>query len=302
MRTKVNFLSHNIKLAGVLYIPDDFDGSKRAGIVVCHPAGGVKEQTAGRYAEELSKKGFVTLTFDAARQGESDGEPRGLEDPFQRAEDIRCAVSYLSARSCVDETNIGILGVCAGGSYVSYTTQTDRRLKAIATVSAVDPAGELLQDPDMREFLLNQAGVLRNLEASGEGSFQTHVNPGTRQEAESYPPRSMFRECYDYYTDGIGKHERSTGWGLLQYDVLAHFRPFEHMEWIAPRPLLMIVGTQADTRHFSDEAVQKAGDNAEIFEIEGASHMDLYYKDQYVSQVVEKLADFYTAYLQVVKG
>ena len=302
MRTSVNFFSHNIKLAGVLYIPDDFDASKRAGVVVCHPAGGVKEQTAGRYAEELSKKGFVTLTFDAARQGESEGEPRGLEDPFHRAEDIRSAVSYLSAKSYVDENNIGILGVCTGGSYVSYTAQTDRRMKAIATVSAVDPAGELLQDPDMRDFLLNQAGVLRNLEAAGEGIFQTHVNPGTRQEAESYPPRSMFRECYDYYVDGIGKHDRSTGWGLLQYDVLAHFRPFEHMEWIAPRPLLMIVGTEADTRHFSDDAVQSAGENAEIFEIEGASHMDLYYKDQYVPQAVEKLALFYTANLKMETG
>lgn len=293
MKTNVTFLSHNIKIAGVLYIPDDFDGRTLTGIVVCHPAGGVKEQTAGRYAEELSQKGFATLTFDAARQGESEGDPRGLEDPFQRAEDIRSAVSYLSARSFVDENRIGILGVCAGGSYVSYTAQTDRRMKAVATVSAVDPAGELLQDPDMRDFLLNQAGVLRNLEAKGEGAFLTHVNPGTRAEAEGYPERSMFRECYDYYVEGPGKHSNSTGWGLLQYDVLAHFHPFEHMEWIAPRPVLMIAGTEADTRHFSEEAVKQAGPTAELFDIEGASHMDLYYKDNYVAQAVEKLTQFF---------
>ena len=74
MKTNVTFLSHNIKIAGVLYIPDDFDGRTLTGIVVCHPAGGVKEQTAGRYAEELSKKGFATLTFDAARQA-ADQQP-----------------------------------------------------------------------------------------------------------------------------------------------------------------------------------------------------------------------------------
>lgn len=293
MKTKVYFMSHNIKLVGELYIPDDYDGRILAGIVVCHPAGGVKEQTAGRYAEELSKRGFAALTFDAARQGESEGEPRYLEDPFQRAEDIRSAVSYLSARSFVDENKIGILGVCAGGSYVSYTAQTDLRMKAIATVSAVDPAGELLQDPQMREFLMRQTGILRNLEAKGEGPFLTHVNPGTRTEANAYPARSMFRECYDYYVDGIGKHSSSTGWGLLQYDVLAHFHPFEHMDWIAPRPLLMIVGTEADTRHFSKEAVKNAGGNAELFDIEGASHMDLYYKDKYVEMAVNKLTYFY---------
>lgn len=294
MKTNVTFKSHGLTLAGVLYLPDDFMSGTYAGVVCCHPAGGVKEQTAGRYAEELSKKGFVTLTFDAARQGESEGEPRGLEDPFQRAEDIRSAVSYLSARSFVDENRIGILGVCAGGSYVSYTAQTDRRMKAVATVSAVDPAGELLQDPEMREFLLNQAGVLRNLEAKGEGAFLTNVNPGTRSEAESYPERSMFRECYDYYVEGPGKHPNSTGWGLLQYDVLAHFLPFEHMDWIAPRPLLMIVGTEADTRHFSDDAVRTAGSTAELYEIKGASHMDLYYKDNYVAEAVGKLTEFFT--------
>lgn len=293
MKTRAEFYSHNIKLVGELYIPDDYDGRTLSGIVVCHPAGGTKEQTAGRYAEELSKKGFAALAFDAARQGESEGEPRGLEDPFQRAEDIRCAVSYLSARSFVDENRIGILGVCAGGSYVSYTAQTDYRMKAVATVSAVDPAGELLQDPEMRNYLITQSGILRNLEAKGEGTFYTHVNPGTRSEAESYPERSMFRESFDYYVEGSHKHPASTGWGLLRYDELAHFHPFEHMDWIAPRRLLMIVGTDADTKHFSEDAVKQAGETAELYYIEGASHMDLYDTDKYVDRAVEKLTDFY---------
>lgn len=297
MRAPVTFLSHNIRIAGVLHIPDDYDGRTLPGVVVAHPAGGVKEQTAGRYAEELSRKGFTTLTFDAARQGESEGQPRALEDPFQRAEDIRSAITFLSTRSFVDERHVGILGVCAGGSYVSYAAQTDRRMRAVATVSAVDPAGELLADPATRDALLNQAGVLRNLEGRGEGAFLTHVNPGTRAEAEAWPERSMFRESYDYYVDGIGKHANSIGWGLLQFDVLAHFRPFEHIDWIAPRPLLMIAGTEADTRHFSEDAVERAGKTAELFDIEGASHMDLYYKDEFVPTVVDKLTDFYSKHL-----
>ncbi|MBS0480721.1 MAG: alpha/beta hydrolase [Proteobacteria bacterium] len=297
MRTHVSFLSHNVRIAGSLYIPDDYDGRMLAGVVVAHPAGGVKEQTAGRYAEELSRHGFAALTFDAARQGASEGAPRALEDPFQRAEDIRSATTFLSTRSFVDERRVGILGICAGGSYVSYAAQTDRRMRAVATVSAVDPVAELLEDPALRDQLLNQAGVLRNLEGRGEGIFETHVNPGTPAEAATYPERSMFRESYDYYVDGVGEHPSSTGWGVLQFDVLAHFRPFEHMDWIAPRPLLMIAGTDADTRHFSETAVAKAGPTAELFDIPGATHMDLYYKDDMVPQVVDKLADFYGTHL-----
>ena len=297
MKSAVTFTSNGIGLEGELYIPDDYDGRTLAGVVVCHPAGGVKEQTAGRYAEELSKRGFAALAFDAARQGASHGEPRSLEDPFQRAEDIRSAMTYLSTREFVDEHRVGILGVCAGGSYVSYTAQTDRRMKAVATVSAVDPAGELLADPATRDLLIEQAGTLRNLEARTGMTFLTHVNPGTRTEAEAYPERSMFRECYDYYVDGIGKHPASTGWGLMRFDMLAHFRPFEHMEWIAPRPLIMIVGSEADTAHFSEEAVAQAkqghDEHAELSVIHGASHMDLYYKDHFVDEAVNRLTEFY---------
>lgn len=56
----------------------------------------------------------------------------------------------------------------------------------------------------------------------------------------------------------------------------------------------MIVGTEAATKGFSESAVAVAGDGAELFEIEGATHVDLYDIDRYVSQAVSKLADFFT--------
>ncbi len=107
----------------------------------------------------------------------------------------------------------------------------------------------------------------------------------------------MFRESFNYYVTEQTAHTLSIGWGLLQFDVLAHFHPFEHQDWIAPRPLLMIAGTEADTRHFSVDAVRLAGPTAELFDIEGASHMDLYGKDEFVAPAVEKLTEFFTANL-----
>src|SRR5215207_7368683 len=76
----VEFKNGSLKLAGNLYLPDGFDAKQTyAAIVVVHPGGGVKEQTAGLYAKKLAEQGFVTLAFDASHQGASEGEPRFLD-------------------------------------------------------------------------------------------------------------------------------------------------------------------------------------------------------------------------------
>jgi uncharacterized protein len=80
MRTNVAFPSAGLQLAAHLYTPDNADGLPRPALVVGPSSRGVKEQANGLYAERLSREGFVTLAFDPAFQGESEGEPRGLED------------------------------------------------------------------------------------------------------------------------------------------------------------------------------------------------------------------------------
>jgi fermentation-respiration switch protein FrsA (DUF1100 family) len=140
----VLFKNREITMAGDLYLPANWvsTGSYSA-IVVTHPGGGVKEQVAGHYADKLAEKGFVALAFDASYQGESGGEPRFLEDPYARVEDIRSAVDYLTTVPFVNKENIGALGICAGGGYTLNAAQTEKRIKAIATVSAVDIGGYL---------------------------------------------------------------------------------------------------------------------------------------------------------------
>jgi fermentation-respiration switch protein FrsA (DUF1100 family) len=296
MRTNVNFLSGGLKIAGHLYLPEG--DAPRPAIVIGHPGTGVKEQTAGLYARRLAEQGFVTLAFDAAYQGESDGLPRGLEDPAQRVEDLKAAVSYLTTRAEVDTDRIAVLGICASGGYGLVATAADPRVKALATVSAVDIARQFrlgadgTQDPAVFENLLSAAAAARTAEAGGADVQTFDLFPETEDAARAGGQHVY--EGWEYYCTPRCEHERSTKvlpW--ISVDRIATFDAFHAVELIAPRPLLMIAGRDAVTSWMSVEAFQKARGPKELTWIDGATHVDLYDRDEYVTSAISKLTTFY---------
>ncbi|WP_327420028.1 alpha/beta hydrolase [Streptomyces sp. NBC_01230] len=302
-QTSVSFKSDGLSLSGNLYVPGDYvEGDRRPAVVTSHPFGGVKEQTAGLYAQKLAAEGFVTLAFDTAYQGASEGEPRGLENPSARAEDIRSAVTYLSTCSQVDPDRIGALGICASGGYVPFAATTDHRIKAVATVSAAD-IGTLFrdglgggQDPQVLADMLDASAKARTAEATS-GVFRLDpVVPDTPREAEGAP--TLYREGTDYYRTRRAQHPNSPNRYLFRsVDQIAQYSSFDLIHLIAPRPLLMIAGTEADTAYFSREAVEKAHEPKELFLVEGATHIDLYDKEAYVPTAVAKLSGFFKEHL-----
>jgi fermentation-respiration switch protein FrsA (DUF1100 family) len=300
-RTDVTFDSAGITVAGHLYAPDDPAATgPHPAIVVGHPGSGVKEQAAGLYASRLAGQGFVTLAFDAAYQGESGGEPRGLEDPAHRVEDFKAAVSYLTTRPEADADRIGALGICASGGYVLPTTGSDHRIKAVATVSAVDIARQFrfgadgTQDPAAFQGMLDAAANARTVAARGEKPPVLTLFPETVEQARALGGEHG-AEGFEYYRTPRAQHPRSAGFlDWTSIDKMAIFDAFALVPLIGRRPLLMIAGTRAVTSWMSVEAFQEAVGPKELHWIEGASHVDLYDKEQHVGPAAEKLTAFFT--------
>ncbi|MBG9587127.1 alpha/beta hydrolase [Cytobacillus firmus] len=300
MKKSVAFKNGQINIAGNLYLPEGFDENKKySGIVVAHPGGGVKEQTAGLYAERLSNQGYISLAFDASCQGDSEGSPRLLEDPYARVEDVRCAVDYLTTLPYVDRDKIGALGVCAGGGYVVAATQTERRIKAVATVSAVDLGAMFRGEASVETQLQTLEAVAnqRTAEANGtEVNLQTWA-PDSQEDIDENTPMLM-REAYDYYRTPRAQHPNSPNrFRFTSVDKILSFSASAQIGTYLTQPMLLIVGTEADTRGYSDQFYALSNGPKELFEVEGATHIAMYDIPEYVGQAVTKLSEFYGANL-----
>lgn len=300
MITSTTFKNRAVQIAAHLHLPDDFsEGSKYPALVGIHPAGGVKEQTIGLYAARLAKHGFVVLVYDSSYQGASGGEPRLLEDPAVRVEDARCAADHLATLPYVDTERMGVYGVCAGGGYALAVAQTERRFKAVAGISTT-PMGEAARSFFGRPIpqadlvaTLQAAAQQRSAEARGAEPAYAPFVPEKAEDIDANTP-TMLSEGYDYYRSARGQHPNSKGRFLMtSLDKMLAFSTFHTLPELLTQPLLLIAGSEADTKVYSDQAYALTQGPKELLVIGGATHIALYDLPQYVDQAVPKLAAFF---------
>ncbi len=304
---KVNFKNqYQMNVSGNLFIPKNLDANTRSpAIVVGHPMGAVKEQSANLYATKLAEKGFVTLSLDLSFWGESEGLPRNAVSPDIYAEDFSAAVDFLGTRPFIDKERIGALGICGSGSFVISAAKIDPRMKAIATVSMYDMGAANRnglkhgQTLEQRKETIAQAAQQRYVEFTGGETLYTS---GTvHQLDENTHP--IQREFYDFYRTPRGEYtpasssrELTTHPTLTSNIKFMNFYPFNDIETISPRPMLFIAGADAHSREFSEEAYKLAGQPKELVIIPGAGHVDLYDRVDLIP--FEKLASFFQSNLK----
>jgi len=301
---QTSFPNRDVTLSAHLHLPDGFrEDAKYPALVGVHPAGGVKEQTIGLYAARLAAQGFVVVVYDSTYQGASGGEPRLLEDPSMRVEDARCAADFLSTLPYVDVERMGVFGVCAGGGYALAAAQTERRFKAVAGVSAT-PMGEAARTFFGREIpvpeligSLEAAAHARTAQARGGEPVYVPFVPEKFEDITPDTP-TMLREGYDYYRTPRGQHPNSKGRFLMtSLDKMLAFTTFHLIPSLLTQPLLLIAGSEADTKVYSDQAYALSNGPKELFVIDGATHIALYDIPRYVDQAAPKLAAFFTEHL-----
>lgn len=294
----VTFPNGPSKMAGNLHLPKDFskDGSYVA-IVVVHPAGGVKEQTAGLYAAKLADEGMVALAYDASYQGESGGEPRQEEDPYARVEDILAAVDYLTTLGFVDQQRICVLGICSGGGYAINAAMTDRRIKAVGTVSAIN-LGAMYRGgyegtvADMSQaFTLLEMAKARTAEAKGERMAMLPFAPQKREEGQA----PDYFEAWEYYHTPRAQHPNAPSIvPVHSLSRLVGYDAFHLADQLLTQPLRLIAGSKAGSLWFSQDAFKRAGSrDKRLHIVEGATHIAMYDRPEYVKQAMDQLAPLY---------
>lgn len=304
---KVTFKNqYKMNIAGNLYLPKDMDKSKKhAAIIVGHPMGAVKEQSADLYAVKMAERGFVTMSVDLAFWGGSDGQPRNAVAPELYAETFSAAVDYLGTGPFADREKIGAIGICGSGSFAISAAKIDPRLKAVATISMYDMGAANRNGLNHSLTLAQRKQIIADAAEQRYVEFQggaTKYTSGTVHEiTEKSNP--IEREFYDFYRTPRGEFTPAGSSPLLTtHPTLSsntkfmNFYPFNDIETISPRPLLFITGDQAHSKEFSEDAYKRAAEPKELYYVAGAGHVDLYDRVELIP--FDNLESFFKANLK----
>ncbi len=299
----VTYNSDGDKIVAHLFIPEDYkSGDKRPAIVINPPATGVKEQTIGIYAKELSKKGFITLAFDPRGFGESEGHPK-LLNPYRMAEDIRNSVSFLRTLNEVDENNVFSMGICAGAGFAAYATAFESRIKALVIVSPF-----LTTSEEFFELAGGSANLRATLLPIAAAAEQKYFETGEDTMIEPVPvtkeaiatARPIPLGMRNYYLPGQPGNVPtwSNELSAMSLEPMLGFSIYNYTQMFDAIPVYMVYGDNAASTAGAIRFYDALNGTKEKLVLKNASHFDLYWKPNHVEPSVEGIAAFLKSYVE----
>lgn len=296
---KVTFKNrYGITLAADLYLPKNRGNQKLAAIALSGPFGAVKEQASGLYAQTMAERGFAALAFDPSYTGESGGQPRNVASPEINTDDFMAAVDYLGLHPAIDRDRIGIIGICGFGGMALNAVAIDKRVKAVVAATMYDMSrlmGKGFEDGlslENRTKILTRLSEQRWVDAAhgtpAPGAHDFYVDASGNVEIanrilpETLPANAnpVTKEFFDYYRTPRGYHKNSvasagafTGTSPMAF---MNMPLLTYIKEISPRPILFVVGENAHSRYFTEDAYKAANQPKELVIVKGANHVDLY--------------------------
>jgi hypothetical protein len=303
---KVSFRNSDMAwdISALILTPPDFDEAKQYPTVISiHPFGSCKEQTSSAtYGKALAEAGYVVIAFDASFQGESGGEPRFVEDPTQRVEDVSRVIDYAVTLPYVDAEKIAGIGVCGGGGYVLNAALTEKRIKAVVGITPVN-IGRLFREGFS---MYNPIGALegmaaqRTAEARGGERLVNELLPASLAEAKDngMTERDVY-EATEYYKTPRGQQPGGATRMLFSHaqKTLA-WDAFSFAETLMTQPVMAVIGQKVgafgayrDGMEIYGRAV--ASKDRQLVELEDWSHYDLYDKSEPVGLAMAQIVPFF---------
>ncbi|KAF1775670.1 Alpha/beta hydrolase fold-5 [Phytophthora cactorum] len=272
-----------MNVAGNLFTPKNLDANGTApAIIVGHPMGAVKEQSANLYATKMADQGFVTVSIDLSFWGGSD-ESRAT----------RAAVDYLSLQNFIDSERIGALGICGSGSFAISAAKIDSRIKAVATSSMYD-MGAATATVCMPRRLSNARRSSSRCRSNAPSKLpvarcSTQAARCTNSPGHvCYPARVLRLLPYvrGEYTPPGSSPNVTTHPTLSSTAKFMNFYPLSDIDSISPRRC-------SHSREFSEDAYAGAAEPKELYWVAGAGHVDLYDRVDLIP--FDKFTEFFTA-------
>lgn len=303
---KVSFRNSDMAwdISALILTPPDFDEAKQYPTVISvHPFGSCKEQTSSAtYGKALAEAGYVVIAFDASFQGESGGEPRFVEDPTQRVEDVSRVIDYAVTLPYVDAEKIAGIGVCGGGGYVFNAALTEKRIKAVVGITPVN-IGRLFREGFS---MYNPIGALegmaaqRTAEARGGERLVNELLPTSLAEARDngMTERDVY-EATEYYKTPRGQQPGGATRMLFSHaqKTLA-WDAFSFVETLMTQPVMAVIGQKVGAFGAYRDGMEiygraAASKDRQLVELEDWSHYDLYDKSEPVGLAMAQIVPFF---------